>query len=199
MMRIWMAIRELRQELRAIRNRLLLSAARGAVRLANDSTGLQTLQLGLLNGEVRDNCEHLQGYGLTAVPTAGAEAVVIFPGGSRDHPIIVGVADKRYRPGNLGGGEVCLYSQFKQQIYLKADGSTQITTGIAGQQISLNADGSVQILAPGEIKLTSQYGQTIWMRSNQNLEFDVPNSQVMVNTKTVVINGNLIVTGTITS
>jgi phage gp45-like len=53
-----------------------------------------------------------------AAPTVAgaAEAVVLFVGGLRDHPLVVSVDDRRYRKTGLAAGEVALYNH--QSVYL---------------------------------------------------------------------------------
>jgi phage baseplate assembly protein V len=99
------------------------------VRLVADSGGLQVLQLGVLDGETRDGVERVQQYGFTSVPLSGAEAVVLFVGGRRDHGLVVAVDDRRYRLRDLAPGEVALYASAGQRMHLKADGSIDVGGG----------------------------------------------------------------------
>lgn len=101
--------------------RVAMMVARGIVRAVNDAPKLQSLQIDLLADETSDNVEHFQTYGLTSVPHAEAEAIVIFPGGTRSHGIVIAVDDRRYRLRGLAGGEVALYDDQWQVIHLKRD------------------------------------------------------------------------------
>ena len=87
-----------------LRTRVANLVARAVVQLVNDGTKLQVVQLEVLEGETRDGCERFQEYGFTSVPLAGSEAVVLFVGGRRDHPLVVAVDDRRYRKKNLAAG-----------------------------------------------------------------------------------------------
>jgi len=113
---------ELRQGLRELRQRVLLSTARAVLRLTDDGGGLQQLQVGLLKDETRDRVEYPQDYGLTSRAFPGAEAVVVFLGGNRDHPLAIQVADRRYRLKGLRTGEVALYDDQGQSIWITRDG-----------------------------------------------------------------------------
>lgn len=112
-----------------LKTRIANMVARAVVQLANDAGGLQVVQLSVLEDETRDGCERFQQYGLTSVPFAGAEAVVLFVGGRRDHPLVVAVDDRRYRKKDLQPGEVALYSAAGQWVLLKADGTIDLGGG----------------------------------------------------------------------
>ncbi|MNC52542.1 Bacteriophage Mu Gp45 protein [compost metagenome] len=93
--------------------------ARGLVALGNSASKLQSLQLRLLAGEVKDNVEHLEPYGFTACPLAGAEALAGFIGGDRSHAVVIVVADRRFRLQGLKPGEVALYTDEGDFIHFK--------------------------------------------------------------------------------
>jgi len=102
--------------LRPLRRRIDNLVARAVVTLVTDGAKMQTVQLAVLTEETRESCERFQPYGLTSVPLPGAEAVVVFVQGLRDHPLVVAVDDRRYRKKPLQAGEVALYND--QSIYL---------------------------------------------------------------------------------
>ena len=93
--------------------------ARGLVALGNSASKLQSLQLRLLAGEVKDNVEHLEPYGFTSSPVEGAEALVGFIGGDRSHAVVIVVADRRFRLQGLKSGEVALYTDEGDFIHFK--------------------------------------------------------------------------------
>lgn len=104
---------------RAVVGRFLLRAI-------SDATNVQTVQISGQAGFELDEVERFQQYGFTSVPVAGAEAVGVAVGGSRDHIIVVATDDRRYRPKNLAPGEVALYDKNGLVIALKADGIAHI-------------------------------------------------------------------------
>lgn len=130
--------------LKPLQTRVANMVARAVVQLVDDGTKLQRLQLVVLDGETRSGLERFQEYGLTSVPMAGAEAVVVFVGGRRDHGLVVGVDDRRYRPTGLAPGEVALYHKDGAQVLLKADGSIEVTAK-PGANVVLN--GGLQPIA----------------------------------------------------
>jgi len=96
--------------------------SRCTVALASAGSKLQTLQIRMLAGEVKDSVEHLEPYGFTSHPHAGAEGVAVFPGGDRSHGVVVVVADRRYRLQGLKTGEVALYDDIGQCVHLTREG-----------------------------------------------------------------------------
>jgi len=103
-------------------DRIMLMVAKAVVRLVNDSGQHQLLQLALLHGETRDDATRIQNYGVSSHPPAGSAAVAIFPGGNRDHPIVIAVEDRNARPRGLKRGEVIVYDDKGQSIRLTRDG-----------------------------------------------------------------------------
>lgn len=103
-------MRALTRMVAPLKRRVMLMVGRGIVRLVNDSLKLQELQVSLLADEVRNGLEHVQAYGFSAHPHPGAEAVVVFIGGNRDHGLVIAVGDRRYRLTGLAQGEVALYT-----------------------------------------------------------------------------------------
>jgi phage baseplate assembly protein V len=102
-----------------MRNGLANFLARGVVALGNSASKLQSLQLRLLAGEVKDDVEHLEPYGFTACPQPGAEALAGFIGGDRSHGVVIVVADRRFRLQGLKPGEVALYTDEGDRVHFK--------------------------------------------------------------------------------
>lgn len=92
--------------------------ARGVVELVNDSLKCQGLQVSLLTDEVHDDVERFQDYGITSVPFTGSEALYLSVGANRAHGVVVCVNDRRSRPKDLVEGDVCLYTDKGERVYL---------------------------------------------------------------------------------
>lgn len=105
--------------LRPLRRGLAQMVTRAVVTLVNDAAKMQTLQLSLLADETLDGAEHWQQYGFTAVPHAGAEALVVSVGGHRAHSVVIACGDRRYRLTGMQGGEVAIYTDEEDKIHLK--------------------------------------------------------------------------------
>lgn len=128
-----MNVNDLTRLLRPLAIRIANLVGRGVVKSADASQDLQTLQIEFLQGEVRDDIEHFEGYGLTAKPLAGAEVGVVFVGGRRDHGLAFGAVDRRYRIKSLESGEVAVYNHTGAKIVMKANGDIEATPGTGGK------------------------------------------------------------------
>lgn len=117
--------------------------SRGVVSRVDDAKKMQLVQVGLLADETRDDVERVQNYGFTSVPLEGAETVVLFVGGRRDHGLAVAVDDRRYRLTGLADGEVAVYDQTGSKIVLKANGDVEIvpSSGFVIVTGDVQADG----------------------------------------------------------
>lgn len=104
-----------------VRRRLKLMLSRAVGRLVDPSTMLQTMQLELTKGEVLDGVEHLEGYGRTAHPPLGFEALTASLGGDRAHTVAVAAVHRKYRPKNLSAGEQAIYDDQGQVIAMLRD------------------------------------------------------------------------------
>lgn len=140
--------RQVAAMIRPLRVRVANLMVRGIVKLVDDGKMVQSLQFTGLNigdeagnPEVIPGGEHLQPYGFLSVPQAGAEVLALFPDGDRGHPIVVAVADRRYRPTGGQDGEVGLYTD-------------------EGDQIRLGRGHIVSVSTTGEIRLGSAAAST---------------------------------------
>ena len=96
--------------------------ARAVVTLVDDGRKMQTVQVRATADEVLDDCEHWQGYGLSVHPHPGGEALLLAQGGGRGAPIVVAVADRRYRLTGLAAGEVAIHDDQGQTVILRRTG-----------------------------------------------------------------------------
>jgi phage baseplate assembly protein V len=117
---------------------------RGVVALANSASKLQTLQMRLTHGEVKDGMEHLEPYGFTSCPHEGAEGLAAFMGGDRSHGVVIVVADRRYRLQALAAGEVAIYTDEGDKIHFKRGRIIDIET----QTLNINAATAVNFNTP---------------------------------------------------
>ncbi|MTI13369.1 phage baseplate assembly protein V [Sansalvadorimonas verongulae] len=104
-----------------LKHRLQLMVGRAVIQTVNDAGSLQTLQLTVLKDDLREPVERLQNYGLTSHPKKGAECVVLFHGGNRDHGLVIAVDDTRYRLKALKPGEVALYDDLGNRVVLERE------------------------------------------------------------------------------
>lgn len=99
--------------------RVRLAIGRAVLNLVNDASKLQSVQVQVRADEVRDDAEHFQSYGFTSVPLPGAEGIALAVGGSTDHVVVINVDDRRYRKTGMAAGEVAIYTQWGDEIWLR--------------------------------------------------------------------------------
>lgn len=140
------ALRQLRTLLHPLRQRVAGLVARGVVKLVNDASNLQLVQLGVLEGETVPDGEHHQPYGFSSIPLAGAEAVVLFQSGDRGRPLVVAVSDRRHRPTGGEPGEVTVYHHGGAKVRLLAGGNVEVQPAPGGQVLIREEGGTTDAL-----------------------------------------------------
>lgn len=118
--------------------------ARGTVVLAAAGKMMQSLQVRLTAGELKDNVEHFEPYGMTSNPLPGAEVLTMFLGGDRSHAVVVVASDRRYRITELKPGEVAIYTDEGDKIHFKRGRIIDIETAT----LNIKATTAVNIDTP---------------------------------------------------
>lgn len=152
-----MSIIDTIQQLTAgLRNSVRLMVGRAILTAIKDTGNIQTVQVQMLADEIHDGVERVQEYGFTSAPLPGAEAVLVFVGGNRDHGLVIACDDRRYRLKPLQNGEVALYTDEGDKIHLKRGHVIDITTTTlnlnattANVSGNLNVQGNV--VAQGDV------------------------------------------------
>lgn len=128
-------------------------AARAILGLTRLIKGRQVAQTQRFAEETRDETEVLQQYGFASRPHPGAEGIAIALGGDPSHQVIVATDDARHRFGPLKTGEVAIYDDQSQHVYLYRDGirvrdkhGNEVLTGAGG--ISITSPMPVKVTAP---------------------------------------------------
>lgn len=129
-------IEVIRAMLKPIKTRVDNMVARAVVRIIKDSGSIQLAQVSMLGGETRDNVENFQPYGFAYNAPPGSEALLLFIGGNRDHPLIGSITNRAARLKNLASGEVALYTD--EGDYIKFSRG-QIIEVVAGASIAVTA------------------------------------------------------------
>lgn len=109
-----------------LRTRVVNMVSRALLSRLDDSRPMQSAQVDLGDDETR-TLERVQNYGFTSVPLDGAEAVVVFVGGRRDHGYAVAVDDRRYRLKDLQAGEVAVYTDQGDSIVFRRGGTLEVS------------------------------------------------------------------------
>lgn len=113
---------DLGKMLAPIARRLGNMLARGSVAAASGAGKMRTLQIRMMSDETKDNVEHFEPYGFTSEPIRGAEHVTAFFDGDRSHGVTIVVADRRYRLQGLKAGEMAIFDDQGQKVYLTRTG-----------------------------------------------------------------------------
>ena len=132
--------------LEQLARRLRSMVVRGVVTLVDDARKMQAVQVTTRAGEDPiPDAERWEAYGLTAHPQNGAEALVVQLGGTADNPVVIVVADRRYRLQGLAQGEVALYDDLGQKVHLTRDGIvvTAPTVTVVADHVHLGAAGLI--------------------------------------------------------
>lgn len=149
-----MDVRTVGRLLAPIARRVRLMVARAVVTAIADAGKIQSAQVRLLDGEVRDGIEILHQYGFTSIPHGQPEGLYFSVGGDRDHGVLICVADRQFRLKTIAPGEVAIYDDREQMIHLTRDG---IVIDGATLPITIRNAPKVRVEAPllectGDIK-----------------------------------------------
>lgn len=129
--------------LKNIQSRVLLMIGRGVLKAVSDNANAQLCQVSLLDGELKSNVERVQNYGMTSVPPAGSLATVLFVGGDRSNGLIIAAENRKIRVKGLKAGEVAIYTDEGDEIYLKRGNEIAFKT----KKMTVSA-AAVDITAP---------------------------------------------------
>ena len=117
---------------------------RGTVIMADAARKLQTLQVRLTAGEIKDGAEHFEPYGFTSHPLDEAEVLTAFLGGDRSHAVVLVASDRRYRIKELKPGEVAIYTDEGDKVHFKRGRIIDIET----ETLNIKATNSVNFDTP---------------------------------------------------
>lgn len=101
--------------------RLAGVVTRGVVTRINDKLKAQSLQIELRFGEVADNVEHFQPFGLSFHPSKASEVIVFAVGGSQDNLVALAAMDRDVRPADISEGEGGLYTPSGWKLFCADD------------------------------------------------------------------------------
>jgi phage gp45-like len=88
----------------------------------------------------QDGIPSVQTYGLASSPLRGCDHILIYAEGDRSKGIAIASNDQRFRPKGMLGGEVMLYDNATQRVYLQ--GGTKVVIN-AATEIDMEIDGTL--------------------------------------------------------
>lgn len=147
-----------RNSLLEMSGRAMHTVARFTLNKGNPNPMMQELALDLMNSDGRSAVEHVQSFGFTSTPLprddsggqqsnggagggdpvgeaikgAAAEGICLFVGGQRNHPVCIGVDDRRHRPMGLQPGENAQYDDIGQMTLLRRTFTAILSLDSAG-------------------------------------------------------------------
>ncbi|WP_225548128.1 phage baseplate assembly protein V [Chromobacterium violaceum] len=141
------------QQIERLARRVWMLLGRGRITApANDSGTVQMLQVQLGHDETRDHLRRAAEYGFTSHPPVGSDAIVLFPLGDRNNGVVVATNHQPSRMTGLKAGEVAIFDNRGQSVYLTAGG---IVINGAGLPITVNNTPTVTVNASASVKLNT--------------------------------------------
>lgn len=133
-----------------------LIATRSITQKTFDHHPIQTAQVEIFSGhqepEIHEEMPRIQDYGFTSHPVSGeVDSIILSLGGDRTNSVVIATEDRRHRKKNLKEGEVALYDNQGQCLYLKREGKAELnindelTIHVGQAKLILKQDGSVTI------------------------------------------------------
>lgn len=106
--------------------RINLAVDAGIAKLVKDDAGVVVMQVEQLPGELDDQVEYWQAYGLSFRPPRESEVLFASVGGDRGHAVAVTVQKRDQRPKGVEEGEGGLYYMGEWKVFLAADGTVRL-------------------------------------------------------------------------
>lgn len=119
-------------------------AFRGKLNLVKSADNIQKVQVSGLADETLQDVELMQQFGLTSVPPAGTQVVVLPMGGETTHSIVIATENGSFRVKNLKSGETAVYDESGSTIILKQGRLIEIDCDI----LKITATTKVEISSP---------------------------------------------------
>lgn len=124
--------------------------SRGRVRAARIRGGRTLAEVEMADGEVRTRVEIMLPMGVSAIPDAGADVLVMQIGGP-DHLVALQADDASLRAPDLASGDIALRDKRGQMVVLNGEGVT-----VSGAiKLTIVSAGDIEITAGGAITLAS--------------------------------------------
>ncbi|MBX3588800.1 MAG: phage baseplate assembly protein V [Ramlibacter sp.] len=101
-------------------------AFRALVKVDQLERGIQLASGEGLDGEALKGLELFQQFGLTSVLPAGTQVIVVPLGGRTSHAVIVASEQPTYRLALDAAGEMAIYNQWGDYVWLKQDGQMKV-------------------------------------------------------------------------
>lgn len=128
-----------------IKRSISLILGRALLSAVNDTNNIQLVKVTLFADEVKENVEHIQPYGFTSVPNAGAEVLMGFIGGRKEQAIAIVIGDSRQRIHNMSTGDVALHREAGENIWIKLRANEILELHARRVNINLETGGQLNV------------------------------------------------------
>jgi phage gp45-like len=151
----------LRSGVRDAARRAYLTITRGTLVKSDDSKKMQEVEVRGLFGERIKNVEHWHPYGFSShakVPQEGqgeAEVLIANIGGNASHPVIIAVADRRYRLKGLQEGEIAIHDDQGNKVHMTRNGP--VVEAASGKTITHKVGSVTLVHSENGIDITGGY------------------------------------------
>jgi phage baseplate assembly protein V len=113
--------------IRRIINRVKNILSQGLIRSVDDSTDIQLVKVAGKSGDVSDEIERIQNYGLSSVPPNDCESIIARLNGDTESSFVIACDNCSDRPKGKDIGDTNLYSIHGQNIEMNSSGNTIAT------------------------------------------------------------------------
>lgn len=141
--------------------RVQLMIGRCVIKAATASGGRVLVTVDALEGETLDGVELAEPYGLTSVPVAGTEGVMLSVMSVRGHPVVIPLGNRSHRPRDLKQGESALFDGAGHQVEIREDRVRIIapdTIEISAPTVTVNGEPVARITDLVEVGAGSSAG-----------------------------------------
>lgn len=111
-----------------LRRRMATLIGRAVLHAVNAAPDCQTLQVMILADEPQMDVEHMEPYGYTSNPPAGAEGIILNVAGQRGAAVGINFGNRSCRIAGLKSGEVAIYTDEGDKIVLKRERHIEVET-----------------------------------------------------------------------
>lgn len=127
--------------LEPLRRRMATLINRAVLGRADSSSSCQTVEVTILADEQQSAVEHMEPYGYTSNPPAGAEGLIFNVAGQRGAAVGLNFGNRQYRLAGLKSGELALFTDEGDKLVFSRENTVTLTT----KHLVINADEACTI------------------------------------------------------
>ena len=137
----------------------------GRITATDDTGGVHKAQIKLGQDEIRDATPVLALYGMHSHAPPGSDVTVLFNGGDRSNGLAIASGNQGARPRGTQAGEVALYDNQGQQVFIGRNGIRIVGAGLpvtidATAGCTINAAAGLTINAAAGVRIVGKLDVT---------------------------------------